>query len=45
MKSIKGFGKPRIEKYGRQLLAQVRLFYEEKLKKKEELIQTNDIPL
>lgn len=45
LKSIKGFGKARIEKYGRQLLAQVRLFYEEKLKKKEELTQTNDIPI
>ena len=45
LKNIKGFGKSRIEKHGRQLLAQVKSFYEEKQKKPQELTHTNDLPL
>ena len=42
MKGVKGFGKGKIERYGRQLLARIKAFYEEK--KPETAPEKSDMP-
>lgn len=42
LKGIKGFGKGKIGKYGKQVLAKIKAFYDEK--KTEETVAKNDLP-